>query len=89
MTFPTTYYGNYVKVTHLLTILRAEGGGLEDHHGVCATQQYGGRGHLAGFVSDLRDISILQIDPLLLCLTLLYHTYSILKIEHTQHVTAS
>lgn len=69
--------------TDLLSVLRAEGGGFKDHHGVGATQQYGGRGHLAGTVSDLGDVSVLHVDPLLLCLTFLDHVDCLL--ETPQH----
>lgn len=65
--------------TDLLSVLRAEGSGLEDHHSVSATQQYGGRGHLAGAVSNLRDVRVLHVDPLFLCLTFLDHVDRLLK----------
>lgn len=65
--------------TDLLSVLRAEGSGLEDHHSVGATQQYGGRGHLAGAVSNLRDVRVLHVDPLFLCLTFLDHVDRLLK----------
>lgn len=65
--------------TDLLSVLRAEGGGLKDHHGVGATQQYGGRGHPTGAVSDLGDVRVLHVDPLFLCLTFLDHVDRLLK----------
>lgn len=69
--------------TDLLSILRAEGGRFEDHHGVGATQQYGGWGHLAGAVSDLGDVSVLQVDPFLFRLTFLDHADRLLKNQHS------